>query len=676
MFYYSFMKKFLLFLIFSCAYSISSVVWYESSISYSHIILPEKETFLTSEELKWLSNHRVIRMAPDPQFAPFEFIDKDGKYQGIGADYLFLIEDILDIKFEILIYSNWSDIIADFKAKKIDLLNAVISNDLRNEYMIFPEPYIFIPSVIVGRKDEVKNVSLDNLGKYRIVVVKDYGLTGYFTQKYKGYKTTLVNNNIEALELLIKKEADVFIADLATAEYYMRRGGYVNLEIVGVFKPDSVMGFGVRKDWKIFKDILDKTQKKIPPQVHTYILNKWIKIDLYNKKILERVLIISIIVFLSIIITVFILLFFNYQLNQIIKRRTFELNLELEKTKKLEVELKKSADFLDEILNELPVPVLMASEDLKVLKSNIALKNFANITPEEISKMEDDLIKRLDFVYSEETKNFIIENMKDFLKSSTKEINLDSIKLKLKNGEERICDIKVKKIEKNIVFTFVDLTEILKLQEALKSSLKEKDLLIKEIHHRVKNNFNIVISLLNLQKNKTTNENIKDSLTVSQNRIYSMALIHEMLYQTNQYTSVNFSIYIEKLINYLKGIYPEIFDKVKFDISIENIPELSMDIAIPCGMIVNEILTNSLKYAFPEKSKGNIKIDIKEKDKILMIEIGDNGIGVKDRKSFFEGNSLGITIIKSLIYQLKASIEIKNEKGLFYLINIPLNLSE
>ncbi|MCX7820309.1 MAG: transporter substrate-binding domain-containing protein [Brevinematales bacterium] len=377
----------MLLFLFSFAYSVSSLVWYESSVSYNQIILPEKESFLTEEELSWLSNHQIIRMAPDPHFAPFEFIDKAGKYRGIGADYLSLIEDMLGIKFEILIYSNWSDIIADFKAKKIDLLNTVVSNDIRNQYMLFSDPYLFIPSVIVGRKNETKKVRLEHLGEYRITMVKDYGLTGLVTEKYKGYKTILANNNTEALELLINKEADVFISDLATAEYYMRRGGYVNLEIVSVFKPDSVMGFGIRKDWEIFRNILNKTQKKIPPQIYTSILNKWIKIDLYNKKIIERVLIVSIIVFLSIILTISILLFFNYQLNQIIKRRTFELNLELERTKRLENELRESAEFLDEILNELPVPVLMVSEELKVLKSNIALKKFANVSVEELEKM-------------------------------------------------------------------------------------------------------------------------------------------------------------------------------------------------------------------------------------------------------------------------------------------------
>ncbi|MCX7820308.1 MAG: sensor histidine kinase [Brevinematales bacterium] len=270
----------------------------------------------------------------------------------------------------------------------------------------------------------------------------------------------------------------------------------------------------------------------------------------------------------------------------------------------------------------------------------------------------------------------IVNSIKDFLSSPNKEIGFDSVKLILKNGEERICNIRVKKIDKNLVFTFVDLTEILRLQEALKSSLKEKDLLIKEIHHRVKNNFNIVISLLNLQKNKTSDNNVKDSLTVSQNRIYSMALIHEMLYQTNQYTAVDFSIYIEKLINYLKGIYPEIFGKINFNVNITKLPELPMDIAIPCGMIINEILTNSLKYAFPDNRRGGIKILVEEKEHTLIIEIGDDGVGIKDKKAFFEGSSLGITIVKSLIYQLKASIEIKNEKGLVYLINIPLNLSE
>ncbi len=672
------MKKvlFILFL-FSFSFSMSSKSSLERDIELANIYLPDKKSFLTEEELNWLNDHPLIRIAPDPNFAPFEYIDENKKYQGIGADYLRVIERMLEIKFQVLIYSNWSDIIADFKEKKIDLLNTVVSNNIRNEYMLFPSPYLFIPSVIIGRKGEIKKISLDNLGKYRIVMVRDYGLTGYFLEKYKGYKTILVNKNIDALELLTSKTVDVFISDVATAEYYMKKGGFINLEIVGIFKPDSIMGFGVRKDWKIFKNILEKAQKNISPTIYNAILNKWIKIDLYNKKILNRILIISLISFSGISLVIIFLLLLNRRLNDLVKKRTFQLNIELERSRQLEYELKNQNELLDTILNELPVPVLIINNKLEVIRTNHALNSYLNITEKEMQKFGSNVFKRIREIFDEETTNHIEENLKRFIADEKIEyVKEELVPLKFKKAEEKTCNFAAKKLGSLILFTFFDLTEIIKLKKELENSLKEKELLIKEIHHRVKNNFNIVISLLNLQKNKSGDKSIKEALTISQNRIYSMALIHEMLYQTNQYTKVNFSIYIEKLINHLKGIYPEITERIKFDISIKEQIELIMDMAIPLGMIINEIITNSLKYAFPDNLTGIIKIHLSTNQNTLILEIGDNGIGVKDKNDLLKQSSLGITIINSLIYQLKGEIKIKEGKGLVYLITIPLKLPE
>ncbi|MGC8765812.1 MAG: histidine kinase dimerization/phosphoacceptor domain -containing protein [Brevinematia bacterium] len=664
------MKK--LFLTLSLIFLVPSTFYLEESsyseMGFTEYQLPKAADFLTKEEIEWLNLNPVIRVAPDPNFAPFEFIDTDGKYKGIGADYLSVVEKILGIRFEILAYTNWSDIIEDFKSKKIDLLNTVISNEVRSAYMIFPPPYLFIPTVIVARKGEIKGISLEQLGKYRIVMVKDYGLTEYFLEKYRGYKTILVRNNTRALELLVSKEADVFIADVATAEYYIRKGGFLNLEMIDIFKPDSIMGFGVRKDWPIFKNILEKTQKKIPYQIYNSILKRWIGVDYSGRKLIKNFILISLITLFSLITLIILLLSISYRLNLVVNDRTERLKEELERVKILEKEIRENKNFLENILNEMPLPFIITDEKGKIIMLNHSFRNCFSFQKDEIFLMQDILKAG---IFSKEDE-FLKKLQTVFSGNETDNISFESIELNCNDDKKHTFNIKYRRLEKNFIFIFLDLTEILTLQKKLKESLKEKDLLIKEIHHRVKNNFNIVISLLNLQKSRSQIDNVKESLSVAQNRIFSMALIHEMLYQSNQFTEVVISQYINRLLKYLKGIYSEIFERVSFDLKISEDISLSMDTAIPFGMIVNEILMNSFKHAFPDNRKGIIKIHIYKEKKQLMLKIGDNGVGIKNIEDISEGKTLGFTLIESLSHQLKGEINYENKNGLFYKISIPL----
>jgi len=209
----------------------------------------------------------------------------------------------------------------------------------------------------------------------------------------------------------------------------------------------------------------------------------------------------------------------------------------------------------------------------------------------------------------------------------------------------------------------LDITERIESEEKIIDSLKEKEVLLKEIHHRVKNNLQIIHSLLNLQSNCIDDENTLSLLMNAKNRVRSMVLIHEKLYQSKNLASIKFNEYINELAHDLVNSYTSNLDNLKLNLELEPI-EIDIDMAIPCGLIINELVTNSLKYAFPIKTNPNtisIKFFKDEKNK-LNLSIADNGIGLPKGINVEKVNTLGMQLITSLSNQLNGNYKFKNIK--------------
>ncbi len=212
-----------------------------------------------------------------------------------------------------------------------------------------------------------------------------------------------------------------------------------------------------------------------------------------------------------------------------------------------------------------------------------------------------------------------------------------------------------------------DITEKKKSEKEIVESLKEKEVLLKEIHHRVKNNLQVISSILNLQSSFVKDKRTLEILEESRNRIRSMAIIHENLYQTTNFSSINFSAYLENLSHNLVASYSVGLGKIELVTELEKV-ELVLDQAIPCGLMVNELVTNSLKYAFPDGNDGQIKISLKEAKNKVLLKIGDNGVGFKDGFHPLESETLGLQLVSTLVEQLGGDIQINSSKGINYFI--------
>jgi PAS domain S-box-containing protein len=215
-----------------------------------------------------------------------------------------------------------------------------------------------------------------------------------------------------------------------------------------------------------------------------------------------------------------------------------------------------------------------------------------------------------------------------------------------------------------IVCVAKDISIRKKIEEQLTVSLKEKEIMLKEIHHRVKNNMQIISSLLNLQSRSCQDRAVEDFLKISQERIKSMALIHEKLYQSKDLINIDMNSYVRDLAEMLVRSYRYRRGEVKLTIDIPEI-RLGISTAIPCGLIINELISNSLKHAFPGERSGEISVSMERvPESGIVLSIGDNGIGIPDHIELKSIDSLGLQLVTTLVEdQLEGSCSLSRQAG-------------
>lgn len=247
-------------------------------------------------------------------------------------------------------------------------------------------------------------------------------------------------------------------------------------------------------------------------------------------------------------------------------------------------------------------------------------------------------------------------------------------RFKDKKGRWHYIESTINNIKDDLLIVSRDISERKQQQEAIKASLREKEILLQEVHHRVKNNLQIISSLLYLQSKNIQAPELLDQFRDSQNRIKSMALIHEKLYQSNDFANINFKDYVKSLSNNLLQTYRNNGSKIQLDLQINDVL-LTIDKAIPCGLIINELLSNSLKYAFPNGQDGTICVQLEETNGSsdskynYHLVIKDNGCGIPEDFDFSQAKSLGLKLVQSLTAQLDGELKIERENGTVFKID-------
>lgn len=316
-----------------------------------------------------------------------------------------------------------------------------------------------------------------------------------------------------------------------------------------------------------------------------------------------------------------------------------------------------SKETMEKLIDSMPYGIILIGKDKKILGANNAALAMMNYESEaDIAGM----ICNNTLCPAEKDKCPIIDLKQDLDRSEKELITKDGIHIPIL---KTVVTIEIDKKEV-LLEAFIDITERKQAEDLIKKSLKEKETLLREIHHRVKNNMSVISSLLALQADQIQDDTLKRMFEESQKRVKSMALVHEKLYHTKDLSHIDFSDYINTIAGELISSYHRPGREIITNIKAEGIV-LDIDSAIPCGLIINELITNALKYAFPEDANGELSICFTKSDKTFTLTIKDNGIGLPEGFNFKirEARTLGLQLVDALTRQLRGTMQLNSDGG-------------
>ncbi len=344
------------------------------------------------------------------------------------------------------------------------------------------------------------------------------------------------------------------------------------------------------------------------------------------------------------------------------EKENVALEKEIEDRKKAEYELTEARQYSDSIINSSLDIIIASDKQGKITEFNKAARevfgyNNSQILGrgvESLLKNKEDgpaLVKRI--VEDGYFRGEMIAKTKSG-KSFSAYISASKL---INNEGESIGTVGVVK----------DISELKKSEQKLKESVEQKEVLLREVHHRVKNNLQVINSILKLQSSFIDDNKAILAMSECQDRIKSMAFIHESLYQSNDLAKVNFSDYLSTLCNNLLYSYQVDREKVLLNLNVSKI-SLSLDTGISCGLIVNELISNALKYAFVKQDEGQIVVSLEKKGKSHVLIVEDNGAGFPSTVDYRNTHSLGLQLVLGLVDQIDGEIQLKKGGGTKFII--------
>jgi two-component sensor histidine kinase len=214
-----------------------------------------------------------------------------------------------------------------------------------------------------------------------------------------------------------------------------------------------------------------------------------------------------------------------------------------------------------------------------------------------------------------------------------------------------------------------DITEKKNTAEQIKN-LREKEILLREIHHRVKNNLQIITSLLSLQSGTITDERFIEVFKKSENRIKTMALIHEKLYQSHDIAKIEFGDYIKSLLIHLQQAHREALARIRITTDVQTM-YFDIDTAIPAGLIINELVTNAFFHGFPDGASGEIKVTLREKENYYFLEVGNSGRPMPEETDLQSASGLGLQLVRLLVKQVHGTLKLTRKPWTVFKVIIP-----
>lgn len=647
---------------------------------------------LTKEEIAWIKAHPTIRLAPDPNFEPIEFFDKTGNYQGIGADYMRLVTKKLGIQFEVVKCKSWDDVLARMERREVDVLNAVVKTPQREKYLVFPPPYLKIPSVIIVRKTVTKELTLDMLKGMRIVMVSGYGYVDLIRNNHPDIEIELVADLKAALRKVSFGMADAFVGDLATASFYIESEGITNLKLAGETDPPNISGFAVRSDWPELSSILEKGVSLLTAEERKNIQNKWIRLGTtpgITKQELKKMALFTVLVMLLIVGA---FLIWNRMLNRLVHQRTEALRKEVEERKQAEDALYENQIIFQLFLENSPVYIFFKDHEIRSLMLS---RNYEQLLGMPLEKI---IGRTMDDLFPSDLAKKMIEDDKKILQEGVTVNVIEEFGGRIYETTKFPIFINNKP---NMLAGFtLDITdrtkaeeETNKLQAQLLHTQKMEAIgtLSGGIAHDFNNILAAIIGYAEMAKNdipdwSPAKHQIGEVLKAG---IRAKELVKQILSFSRQgeqkQIPVQIDLVIKEVLNFLRASIPTTID-IKLDIT----PSCGNTLAAPTQIhqILMNLCTNAAQAM--EENGGILGIDLSVVDltsndldadsnlqpgPYILLVVSDTGTGIKKEilgrifdpyfttKEFGKGSGMGLSVVHGIVHSHGGMITVESIPG-------------
>ena len=579
------------------------------------------ELVLTAEEKQWLTDHPIIRLSPDPAFAPIEEVTENGKYVGMAADYLELIEKKTNFKFTVVTYPSWKQVVVETKARNVDVLAAVTKSPPRLEYLNFTTPHIRLPGMIIVSDRTSGTVSINDLKSIRVASPAGYvwfDLIGYDHPEIKLLEANTLRQGLRDLSFGL---LDAVVADPATVTQIIKEEGLANLRIGGETGYFFDLAFAARKDWPVLHSILEKSVQSITEQEHRSIFDRWIQ---FNAGVgVSRNLIAGLVVGLALFILLAIVFIFVNRLLRIrVAKQTQELNKANERLSNMNVELEERVKTRTMDLEKAMLKLkksqakMVQSEKMAALGQMIAGVAHEINTP--LGYARSNVVVMKDFVYRVKFMVEILDAWKDVM-------NDDS-------ASEEMVSVLLREVNHSIA-------EL------------NQDGLIEECRELVTD------TLYGLDQISEITLNLKDFSRLNQ----------------AETAEVNLNDNIQRTLKLAKNLLK---DNITVDLSLGEIPLIKCNPSKINQVLLNLITNACHAMTISAKEQGKLSIETSYDGGRVHVSIKDNGIGIPKKvgkkmfdpfyttKEVGQGTGLGLSISYNIIVkEHKGKIRVKTREG-------------
>ena len=638
------LRLFYLFLVFILSPSISG---YSSSIAVGQVKV----------------NNNQIIVGGSNDYPPYSYIDENGEPAGFSVDISRAIGGVLqrDIVFHL---EPWHKALASLKNKETDLIHDIVYSEERRKTYSFSAPYYISPYTVFAKKNAPEINSFEDLAGKRIVLVRgDIGHDYIIERKIIAY-IHLVDSYADAVLLLENGDFHYTLTDQLAGQYWIKTIGAKNIRHTGVSPLRIRYSFAEPvEDETLILEVSGALSVIRASGEYQAIYNKWMaRTDpafLSMGDFVKKYLWIFYIAAASLIS----LFLWNFTLQRKVSQRTKDLEL----SGKI---IAEREEMIRSISNNIQSGIIfqLTFADQRVQRFTYIsnpVKSLYGVSPEEVledagfifNKIHEDDISRVIKSFRESARSLIPFKEEYRVWSPS-----GSLRRAMAAAIPRSCKIN------EICFDGIefDISEFKESEERVRTLLEEKELLLREIHHRIKNNMNTIRGLLALQVSAERNPEAAASLKDAESRIQSMIMLYDRLDHADNLREMSIKEYLEPLIREIVGSFNNrevVTVESDIDDFILDVKNLS-----PLGIIVNELITNIMKYAFPSNNSGLIRISVSQIRGIVSLHIRDNGVGIPESVDFKKSTGFGLDLVAMLTEQIGGSIRIERGNGTGFVI--------